>query len=195
MEHITLQHPDTVGYDRPTEPPSLPPLPKRNWFRKHPFITAWLAIILIGAIAAFLEPDSAQNGFRNGYSSGSSPVTDTIASDTGSSSLPSPNLDSLSNSDSSLSGMSLPTQDAAFILAVRSTAPAGSLSGATDDLLIELAGSICNALDAGASFELIGLTAIDNGVDIEAAGAIAGAAVVAYCPQHKATLEAFINRW
>ena len=52
------------------------------------------------------------------------------------------------------------------------------------ETLIELGGSICDALDAGASKALIVEVAIDSGLTRDDGIALTAAAIVAYCPEH-----------
>ena len=74
--------------------------------------------------------------------------------------------------------------------------PLNIIDTATDSMLIDLALSTCQALDAGASYEEIATVAVlslaenDSLTDanVEAMGYIIGAGVEAFCPQHSGEL-------
>lgn len=52
------------------------------------------------------------------------------------------------------------------------------------DTLIELGGSICEALDNGFDHAVLVMVAVDSGLTEEEGAALVAAAVVAYCPEH-----------
>ena len=52
------------------------------------------------------------------------------------------------------------------------------------DTLIELGGTICEALDKGFDHAVLVMVAVDSGLTEEEGAALVAAAVVAYCPEH-----------
>lgn len=74
-------------------------------------------------------------------------------------------------------------KEALFLQVVHENAPASN--SVTDSKLIELAHAYCDALDAGVTVEDIALSAYQSGVPSKLAGAVLGAGVVAYCPEHE----------
>jgi hypothetical protein len=74
------------------------------------------------------------------------------------------------------------TVDAMFLSVVRNAAPIAQQLDDAD--LIGLAEGVCEALDSGVSIEEIFLLAIQEALDTDLFGSIAGAGISAYCPQH-----------
>ncbi len=76
--------------------------------------------------------------------------------------------------------------DEAFVTAMRDLAH--HLDNYTDAELVGLGHADCAAFKAGLDFVTVISTAVDSGMDAYDAGALAGAAVAAYCPQYKSAL-------
>lgn len=74
------------------------------------------------------------------------------------------------------------TVDMMFLTVVHNATPISQ--GLEDAVVIDLAESICVALDSGASIEEIFMLAIEESMDTELFGSVAGAGISAYCPQH-----------
>lgn len=59
-----------------------------------------------------------------------------------------------------------------------------------ETLLIDLGGSICGALDSGATLEQIAVAALDSGIPMERAAELVAASVVVYCPWNESRVRA-----
>lgn len=83
------------------------------------------------------------------------------------------------------------TKDDIFMTVIEDTIPGAGPAH------IDLAHTICEALDAGASPEEVVLTMLQAGGPLDATqkGTLVGAAVPVYCPEHSDAMEAFFDQY
>lgn len=73
------------------------------------------------------------------------------------------------------------SKDAVFLDAVRSKS--AELNSVPDYMLVDLAGNICDALQAGVPIEQVLTIGVNSGLSSTSVAAIAAGAVVFYCPE------------
>ena len=72
--------------------------------------------------------------------------------------------------------------ETAFLTVVHRQAPL--TQGMEDSQLISLAKAYCHGYDSGLTTGDFAMMSLESGLDVEIAGAVLGAGVAAYCPEH-----------
>lgn len=74
------------------------------------------------------------------------------------------------------------SNDPLYLSQIREDNP--PLENISDNRLISLGHTICEAFDAGVSFAQVAQVTFDNGFTPESGGSLIGAAIGVYCPEH-----------
>lgn len=82
------------------------------------------------------------------------------------------------------------TVDDRYVSAVRANSQ-GEAVGVSDADLISLAKQVCQSLDDGITIDQLVLGVAAQGINVSLAGAVMGAGIPAYCPQHQGQADEY----